>query len=205
MENPYRSYLEVLNKIWSKYRGERLSFPTDDLETLSFKKNYSVSMTKQMSRDPRNGKERMVYVLFVPLKQTLHTELTSILVTAAEERNYEHVVLVCSSTTKNTKSSLQKSMTIIWEVLSYDDLKFCAPCNVLVPIKYELLTDKERAEFTTDPSKLRKMFARDNGQVKHHVKQDVMARLLGFRMGDIVRITEAHTSTGLSISHRLLV
>ena len=205
LPNYVTSSLNVLNKIWSRYRAEKISFPIPSVEPIQFRKNYLAWYTQNVCTDPRNGSSGTVHVMFTNTTQTLNTEFTTVLAAYASEHEYKHVLIVAQSMTKMTKPSLLKTQGIIWELLTYDDLKFCAPLNTLVPIKYEILSDTERSTFTMDVEKIRKMNARDDGSVKHHVKQDAMARLLGFRIGDVVRVTEANPYTGQNITYRHLV
>ena len=182
--------LKNLNIIWSKYRQEHIEFPTDSFKHLTFRKSYTAWMIQEYANDPRDGTRRYVTVIFIPKTQTLNTEFTSMLITQAEENKFEHVVIIHKTTTK-IKANLQKVKGIIWEVLSYDDLSYIAPENVLVP-KYRILN-----EHIENPEQIRKGLAHDDSQVKNHINQDIMSKLLGFRSGDIVEVTEFNSTIGV--------
>jgi len=187
-----KNALKTLNKIWSTFRGEHVAFSEDSMLPLVFRKNYTAWKLQTLTVDPRDNTQRMVHVLFIPQRTVMNTEIVTILITHAQENEYKHMVVVSASIPKTAKQNISKIQgDMIWEAVSYDELKVCTPANVLVP-KYDIVPLQEHLQFNTE--KMRKMSI-----------NDAMARVLGFRRGDILRITEVNINTGTNLSYRVVV
>lgn len=198
---------KVLNTLWSTYRGEKIRFPKDAIELVEFGKKATSAWKVQSSyTDPRDAAQRQATILFIPMASIMNTEIAVKITTYVEEKQFEHVILVSPPMSRPAKNVLQKLPEVIWEPLSYDDLKVCVMDNELVP-RYRLMSNEECKQFK--PEQMRKMQSTDSIVVKsskkQQITQDPIARMLGLRTGDMVEITEFNPYTIVNKSYRVLV
>lgn len=187
--------LKQLDHIWFKFREERVHIPQNP-EAKEFKK-FTLMMVNTTYDDPRaRGTRRSLCVIVVPAGKTLNTEMAHTICEHCTENAVHHVVIVRQRESKKVASLLAES-GVVWETLTFDELHLNKLEYHLVPRYSVMLTDAERKEVfrvagTTDPRKLPRILFR----------KDPIGRLLGFRMGDIVKTVRADANTIEVVGYR---
>lgn len=191
--------MNKLVELWRRYRVERPNFPEVlTLQRVDFRKGFYVEEWQGLYSDPRQPHNTLMRLALVqiPTQFALGADLAGFL-----RDHYvqlaDHVVILRQRESKVAK--ILNEAGFIWETLGYDELAFDKLSHSLVP-KYEILlseTEKDCVLRQLDlPSaqRLPRLLAR----------VDPIARLLGLRVNDIVRIVRVDHLTLVNVAYRLV-
>jgi len=196
------SALRVLSRVWSVYRPEGVELSAPQLAYRRFPKKYYVWEVCARYGDPRAEDHPAVPVafVFVPPNTTVGVDLAKYLVKQYSV-HARHLVIVCTKSSRSTGGVLDAS-GMVWESVSYDDVGVCIMDSGLVH-SYTVLVGAGRAEAMASLG-----LATENELARLPLlryREDPVARLLGLREGDLVRVKSPCTLTGQDVTYRYVV
>ena len=194
--------LRTMVELWSADHrfGSTFNYTEKDLQQKDFKKGVKMWELTHRYYSVRDKHNMDVWILFSQPGDKLCMDTVKAVV--AECKQVDHVVFIRSKESNYITDFLDKSLPL-WEKLSYDDLSFNLFKSGMVPLYEPLLTgDKKWAALqflnVTNPEEAHKHVPR----MIH--REDAVARVLGLRPGDMVRVTKGDTMTGYNTSFRLI-
>ena len=111
--------------------------------------------------------------------------------------------MIRSKESKSAITAFDTHKNTIWETIAYEDIKVNKMLYSQVP-SYQIIVDK--CDFVKALGELQIKSRNELIHIPHMLfRIDPISRLLGFREGDLVRITSVDAFTGEAISYRLVV
>lgn len=182
------------------------TIPLAALESQPFviTKNTSISRYVVEYVDLRDGRTREFHLYRIPSHITFGAPLCRRLISNLEterdqlvDRKPLHLLILCKKSSNKCDSLFAEMMDTVWEVLTYEELRFNKLKSVLVP-DYELVHGEDDYKSalehlgTEDLSKVARIKARE----------DAVARLMGMRHGDLFRKVVPHGLAGYVQEYR---
>ena len=197
-----------LDALWFQYRPERVHVDVRKFRKVALRK-WTLWGHITTYADPRNGgaPTRVAFLMLQPGK-TLGAEIAAAIVQAYRSEDVPdtlvaHLVMVCSKESKSVAHTFDQSGATHWEALLYEELAINKMVCARVPRYTVLLEPAAREEAMRllgiqGPDGLTKVS-------KILFRVDPMARLLGFRVGDLVRVVAPDAMTMETTSFRYVV
>lgn len=200
--------IRQLDTLWQHYRTEATRVDPRKFRRVTLKK-WAVWAHITAYADPRRaGAQTRVAFVMLQRGKTLGADIsTAILQTYrnpdAPETLVDHLVVVCTKASKKVKNAYDESGCVFWEILLYEELAFNKMTCARVPKYTPLLTDAERQRAHAElgiagPQEYAKL-----PRILHRVHP--LARLLGLRDGDLVRVVSADITTMERTTYRHVV
>lgn len=190
-----------LSEIWQTGRHERVTLDGTELQRENFLKKMHVWYAQKQYVDPRDGQVKRIAFVFVPKRLGLGSDLA----TYIKDRfcdEVDHLVVVRSNESK-TPAQIFDEADVVWETIDYDEIAFNKFKCAGVP-RYTIIHNEEERT-----AALREMDVYKEEDMDHIWKigfrTDPMARLLGLRLGDLVRVVSNNANTGIEVKYRYTV
>ena len=195
-----QSAMDILNEIWREFRPEKVKFEGPP-QIVPLKRNVDVEVYSQEYTDVRDQRVKTVkLIVFKPVHTfgvPLCRKLLSLLSNDDSEdaiQRPDHVVILCSKSSKKVLECLNEEVGLIWEVLYYDELRVNKLKNRLVPSMH-IVTDLDAAYKELGTSDMMHV-------PRIRAREDAAARLLGVRHQDLILITRYDSVVGVSREYR---
>ena len=172
--------LKSLETIWTKYRPEQTTITKETPSKVSFRKGFFVWECFTIYDDPRRpGTETRLAVVFVPSVFTFGSDFATMVRDHYTEQRVDHLVII----RKNESKVVSK-------------LDYC-----LVP-KYELVLGEDARNSVLSSMGI---LGKPLNMQRMLFRIDPIGRLLGFRAGEIVKVTRPDANTLENVSFRYVI
>ena len=194
--------LKSLETIWTKYRPEQTTITKETPSKVSFRKGFFVWECFTIYDDPRRpGTETRLAVVFVPSVFTFGSDFATMVRDHYTEQRVDHLVIIRKNESKVVTKILNGSGFVAWETLSYEDLQVSKLDYCLVP-KYELVLGEDARNSVLSSMGI---LGKPLNMQRMLFRIDPIGRLLGFRAGEIVKVTRPDANTLENVSFRYVI
>lgn len=191
--------LTQLNRIWSTYREEKHALVVENLEPFLLRRGVSIWSHRSTYRSPRQPFQNVsLTIVFMPPERTFGSDdVKSVCTQLSETTN--HLLVVRNKESKVAPGVLDQA-GFIWEMVSYEDLRFDKLASNLVPT-YSIVAKEQHAKLLGE---MGLTLGQEHKLPIMIFRADAIGRLLGFREKDIVKLSHTHILTGVSSSYRFV-
>lgn len=186
--------MDLLTK-YLRMRSEAIELKSSDFQEAALKRENGIRVNYALKDYNLNGVRQTMAIVFYPIGKSLGADMAKSINRMFEP--VEHLLIVCS---KHSKMA-SHNFTMYWEILLYRELEFDIFENDLMP-QYKLLNCQEIKDVAKSWQMTENEFKACIPITLH--RKDPVARVMGWKIGNVIKVEEADVLTGCNTFYRLI-